>query len=428
LAKELEIKLPNTKSTVAIETLGCKLNQAESEHLARQLTEIGCEITDSIAEADVYILNTCTVTHIADRKVRHSLRMAHRINPKARIIALGCYAERAADELSRIEGIEIVAGNEAKLDMPKLLTDKGILASRLKSRPVRLARTRSFVKAQDGCNHYCSYCIVPQVRGREKSLPPEQVIDEIQNRIRDGYQEVVLTGTEIGRYRAGGLDLKGLVESILKSTGISRLRLSSLQPQEISSELIRLWRNPRLCRHFHLSLQSGSDTVLERMNRYYSAQDFSQAVKLIRSEILDAGISTDIIVGFPGETEIEYRESYDFCLGLQFCRIHVFPFSERGGTTAAKMKDQIASELKKQRSEKMLELARSSRLNFYRRFLDRTESILVEKNSGGLCSGLTDNYIKVYFRNESGLVNKFTPIKLIELYRDGVWGESIPNK
>ncbi len=305
MTEELGLKLAKTKTTVAVQTLGCKLNQAESERLVRQLAEEGYHITDSAGEADIYILNTCTVTHIADRKARHLLRKAHRENPQVRIIALGCYAKRAADELSGIEGVDIVAGNAVKLTLPQLLRDKGILATGMKSNPV-LNRTRSFIKTQDGCDHFCSYCIVPLVRGREKSVSPELVIGEVADRVSDGYQEVVLTGTEIGRYNAAGLDLAGLVEKILNCTSIQRLRLSSLQPMEITPKLIRLWQDPRLCRHFHLSLQSGSNTVLQRMNRQYTAQDFSGAVSLIRSEIPDAAITTDIIVGFPGETEAEF--------------------------------------------------------------------------------------------------------------------------
>ncbi len=348
----MEAKFKNNAVTVAMETLGCKLNQAETEHLARQLAEAGCKIVDPDEKADIYILNTCTVTHVADRKSRHLLRMAHRNNPHARIIALGCYAERAANELSKIEGVDMVAGNEAKLNLQQLLVDHGFLKPcGMKSNSDHHNRTRSFIKAQDGCNNYCSYCIVPLVRGREKSLPPEQVIDEIKQRITDGYQEVVLTGTEIGRYQYGGMDLKGLLERILRDTDVRRLRLSSVQPQEISLELIRLWQNPRLCRHFHMSLQSGSDTVLQRMNRRYTSEDFSGAVGLIRSVIPDAAITTDIIVGFPGETDDEFQESYDFCRRMEFSRIHVFPYSPREGTGAAQNdgSNRIGSEKAKKR-------------------------------------------------------------------------------
>jgi len=420
-------KLPDTKVTVALETLGCKLNQAESEQMARELAESGCEITRSLAEADIYILNTCTVTHIADRKVRHLIRMAHRRNPRARIVVLGCYAERSAATLSRIEGIDIVAGHEAKNNLPKLLKEKGMIAPLMKAGSIHLARTRSFIKVQDGCNQYCSYCIVPVVRGREWSVPPEQVIDEIRKRIADGYREVVLTGTEIGRYRDGGVDLRGLVEGILKFTSIERLRLSSLQPQELNSELVRLWQDPRLCRHFHLSLQSGSNTVLERMNRRYTALGFSQTVSLIRSEIPDVAISTDIIVGFPGETEAEFQQSYDFCHEMQFSRIHVFSYSAREGTAAAKIKNPVSSPVKKQRSDIMLGLARSSMQNRRKNYLGSNKTILVEKGSDGVYSGLTDNYIKVFFKSDVDLVNKLVSAKLIALYKDGIWGDVDPD-
>ena len=329
---EPKIQSEKTEVRVALETLGCKLNQSETEMLSRQLEQAGCKVVSAVEKADIYILNTCTVTHVADRKSRHFLRMARRRNPDAMIIAIGCYAERSFQDLSEIEGVDIVAGNKDKMNLAQVLKDAGYFKSiEAKSNSVRGNRTRSFIKAQDGCNNFCSYCIVPVVRGREKSLPPDQVINEINQRVADGYQEIVLTGTEIGRYFSGGLDLKWLLERILSDTGILRLRLSSVQPQEISPELIRLWKNPRLCRHFHISLQSGSDAVLRRMNRRYSTVDYSKAVELIRSEIPDVAVTTDIIVGFPGESEDEFQESFDFCREMKFARIHVFPYSIREG-------------------------------------------------------------------------------------------------
>ena len=408
---------------MALETLGCKLNQAETELVARQLAEAGCQVVGPDEKADIYILNTCTVTHVADRKARHLLRMAHRTNPQTHIVALGCLSERAAAELSGIDGVDFVVANDLKFSLPQLLAEKGYLISNPKLKTVHHNRTRSFIKAQDGCNNFCSYCIVPLVRGREKSLPPQQVIDEIQKRIADGYQEVILTGTEIGRYQFEGVDLEGLLERILKDTHVHRLRLSSVQPGEINPELIQLWKNPRLCRHFHISLQSGSDTVLHRMNRHYTTEVFSKVVGLIRSQIQDAAITTDTIVGFPGETEAEFQESYDFCRRMHFSRIHVFSYSPRQGTAAAEMREQIASPIKRQRSGKMLALAKASLQSFNRSFLGRTEMVLFEQCSDGWYSGLTDNYIKVYAKSDSDLTNQMVPVKLVELKGDGVKGE-----
>ena len=317
---------------IALDTLGCKLNQAETELLAKQFAEAGYRLVSSVDRADVYILNTCTVTHIADSKSRHRLRLAHRQNPDALIIATGCYAQRAHQELAQIDGVSLVVGNEQKLNLLQLLEESGYIGSpacgqgNSASSHITGFRTRAFIKIQDGCNSFCSYCIVPLVRGREKSLPVDQVVAEIKSRLANGYKEVVLTGTEIGSYNYNGVNLSGLLERILAEVDITRLRLSSLQPQEISPELIRLWRDRRLCHHFHLSLQSGSDGVLNRMKRRYSVSDYQQAVSLIRASVPEAAITTDIIVGFPGETDKEFQESYDFCWQMEFARIHVFSY------------------------------------------------------------------------------------------------------
>ncbi|MDD5703465.1 MAG: MiaB/RimO family radical SAM methylthiotransferase, partial [Dehalococcoidales bacterium] len=319
--------------TVALETLGCKLNQSETELLARQLAEAGYTLVSPTENPDIYILNTCTVTHVADRKSRHLLRMARQRNPRSRIIALGCYADSGGRDISGIEGIDLIVGNESKDNLKRLLS--GLNPPGLPtpaSVPDRLDRTRSFIKAQDGCNNFCAYCIVPLVRGREKSLSPEQVINEIRQRVADGYQEIVLTGTEIGRYSYDGLCLPGLLRRILRETDIKRLRLSSLQPREIDADLIRLWEDPRLCRHFHLALQSGSETVLQRMGRHYSPDDFSFAAGVIRRQMPEAAVTTDVIVGFPGETDKEFAETCSFCRNMEFARIHVFPYSPRKGT------------------------------------------------------------------------------------------------
>ena len=404
---------------VALGTLGCKLNQAETELLARQFAEAGHRLVSSPDEADVYVLNTCTVTHIADAKSRRLLRSAHRQNPGALVVATGCYAERAHEELSHIRGVCLVVGNEEKAHLPRLLKESGYLNSLapiqrgLSDNHNPAMRTRTFVKVQDGCDNFCAYCIVPLVRGREKSLPVDQVVAEVEQRVADGYKEVVLTGTEIGSYLYEDFHLKDLLERILVETDITRLRLSSLQPREISSELVELWHDSRLCPHFHLSLQSGSDGVLRRMKRRYSTSEYEQAVSLIRNVVPEAAITTDIIVGFPGETEEEFNEGYEFCRQLKFARIHVFTYSPRGGTEAARMTEQIEDKIKKERSQKMLALARESARQFKRRFSGMVRPVLWEKQSeDGIWSGLTDNYIRVTIRSDEDLSNKIMPIKL----------------
>jgi len=419
---------------VALDSLGCKLNQAETELLAKQFTDAGYKLVSPADEADVYILNTCTVTHIADRKSRHWLRLAHRRNPDALLIATGCYAQRAPQELAQIKGTDLVSGNEQKTHLLQLLEESGRL-SRLTcvqrdstSGSHTGFRTRAFIKVQDGCSNLCSYCIVPLVRGREKSLPVDQVVGEVRHRVANGYKEVVLTGVKVGSYSYNGVNLRGLLERILGETDIVRLRLSSLQPQEISPELVGLWRDNRLCRHFHLSLQSGSDSVLRRMRRRYSISDYLQSVSLVRGLVPEAAITTDIIVGFPGETSAEFEQSDKLCQKLEFARIHVFVYSPREGTQASQMPNQVEDRVKRERSQKMLALAKESAQNFSRQFLGKTMPVLWEKRSGdGIWSGLTDNYIKVYTRSNEDLTNKLLPVKLVKVRGGEVWGGGIDN-
>ncbi len=409
---------------VAFDTLGCKLNQAETESLARELAAAGYEVVSSVDEADVYILNTCTVTHIADRKSRNLLRQAHRRNGHARLIAIGCYVERAAQELLQIEGVALALGNEQKAQLLKELRELDSTASSPSTGgwPCDYGRNRSFIKIQDGCQNFCSYCIVPLVRSRVASVPAEQVVAEIRNRVASGVKEVVLTGTEIGAYQSDGVDLTGLLKRVLAETTVTRLRLSSLQPQEITVELLKLWQDGRLCPHFHLSLQSGSDSVLGRMKRLYRTADYQRAVAMIKKIMPDVAITTDVIAGFPGETEKEFAESYEFCRQAGFARIHVFPYSRRPGTEAAVMPDQIPDGVKKERVQKMLALAEESARRFRERFLGGIMPVLWEQNSGGAWSGYTDNYIRVYARSGEDLANQLIPVKLESIYKDGVWG------
>ena len=414
---------------VALDTVGCKLNQAETQLLAQQLAQAGYRLVSAEEQADVYILNTCTVTHVADSKCRRRLRLAHRRNPEGVVVAIGCYAERAPKEF-QIDGVDLVLGNSEKPHLLRLLEESGRL-----SRPnlgqggstITPAdfRTRAMVKIHDGCNNFCAYCIVPLVRGRERSIPIDQVIAGVKQRVSEGYKEVVLTGTKISSYNYEGAGLSRLLQHILAETGVERLRLSSLQPQEVYPELIGLWRNGRLCRHFHLSLQSGSDGVLRRMKRLYTAGDYQQAVALIRDIVPEAAITTDIIVGFPGETEAEFEESYELCRQMGFARIHVFSYSPREGTQAATMPDQVGERAKQERSQKMLALAQESAQNFRHRFLGKTMTVLWEKSSDGIWTGLTDNYIRVHTKSAKNLTNKLLPVKLTEVGGDGA-GLEIP--
>jgi len=425
----MDRKVKNQTLRIALATHGCKLNQAETELATTDFTSAGYEVVPPDSEADVYLLNTCTVTHTADAKARKWLRAVRQRSPGALLVACGCYARRAATEL-KATGVNIIVDNETKSNLPELVGKYLDHSHGTRSSPIGLLRsdprTRSMVKIQDGCQNFCAYCVVPTVRSREVSIAPSGLISQIKQRVKRGYREVVLTGTRIGSYERNDTNLSGLIKRILAETAVERLRLSSLQPQEISKELIDLWGDPRLCRHFHLSLQNGSDGVLKRMNRRYTTGDYQRALSLIRQQSPQAAITTDIIVGFPGETEAEFETSYRFSREQGFARIHVFPYSRRKGTAAAGMKGQIPEVVKKQRLKKMLSLARESRSDFNRRFLKQTMSVLWETRYEGIWQGLTDNYLKIYTKSAQDLSNRLLRTKLIELGGDGMWGELIP--
>jgi len=417
---------------IAFHTLGCKLNQAETEKLQWQAIDAGYAIS-SVEDADICVLNTCTVTHIADRKARHLVRLWRKKNPRATIVAAGCYAERAAQDL-RTAGASTVLGNAEKqrlLDIIAVVLPAGYIPQPVRSGDGQPNRVRSFIKIQDGCDTHCAYCIVPRVRGRERCLPPDEVIKEIKARVSSGYKEIVLTGTKIGSYQLNGTDLQQLVKRVLSETAVERLHLSSLQPQDISPQLMELWQDKRLCHHFHLALQSGSDSVLARMGRSYSIKDFVTAVGLIRQALPDASITTDIMVGFPGESDAEFLESYRLCEEIGFAAIHVFPYSPRPGTLAAKMSHQVPEKVKKARCQQMLALSAASSERFRQRFLEQKTIVLWEGEvsvGSHIYSGLTHNYIRVFARSTEPLTGHILPAKLLRLYEDGVWVDVVPEQ
>jgi len=414
---------------IVLSTLGCKLNQAEIELLAHRFREEGHTIITSIDDADIYILNTCTVTHTADAKSRQLLRKIHRLNPNVILVATGCYAQRIPETFDRIEGLRLIANNDEKLNLPAILKKKGFLQESVTETPQQFnqdileSRTRSFIGIQDGCSYFCSYCIVPFVRGKETSLPADDVLKQINDRVSNGIKEIVLTGTEIGSYDSDGVKLPELLVRILTESDVQRLRLSSLQPDEVTPGLLDLWNDGRLCPHFHISLQSGSDSVLQRMNRRYDTSVFRKTVSLIRSRLPDVAITTDIITGFPGETDEEYQASFEMCREMGFARTHVFPYSRRPGTAAATMPVQVPDSVKTQRNRNLGILSRECAESYRYGFTGRTLDVLWETQSGGLWSGYTGNYIRIYTRSKSDLANKMDRVTLQELYKDGMWGK-----
>ena len=431
---------PQTRCTVAINTHGCKLNQADSQQLARQFQEAGFVLIQSSAQADVVVLNSCTVTANADSKARSYLRRTRRANPNALVVATGCYAERARDDLLGMDEVSLVLDNRNKqhlvatvaanlnINLPVGSSDS---SRNTNSRPLELLRTRAMVKIQEGCNQVCSYCIVPKVRGRERSVPAQEIIDEINTRSTTGRREVVLTGTQLGTY---GFDLPGtnlteLIRKVLAETTVDRLRISSLQPQEITPELLNLWENPRLCPHFHIPLQTGCDTLLRAMRRRYSTTQFAETVQLIRSKILDAGVTTDIIIGFPGEGAREFAESYTFAESMNFSDMHVFPYSIRPGTTAARLCNHVDDGIKKERTGEMLELATMKMRRFRLGSLQQVRPVLWNINRSGEPSeewiGLTDNYLQVRTQQTDDLANTITKVRLTSLDGDCLTTEAI---
>jgi len=403
---------------VSIQTIGCKLNQAESEAIAAEIALLGYYVTSGV-RADAFVINTCTVTNVADRKARHLVRLIRRLNPDSFILVTGCYAHRAGQDLVKC-GADVIVDNPDKNSIPLMLDGKlrgQPYLNRIDSNIGPVRRIRSFIKIQDGCNNFCSYCIVPLVRRDIYSVDTDLILKTIEEKVKLGYKEIVLTGLEIGAYLQNGTTLSGLIRRILYETKIQRLRLSSLQPTEISRELLCLWKDLRMCPHIHLALQSGSNKILRRMRRKYDISDFKRAVDTIRDIIPDASITTDIMVGFPGEGDKEFQESYDFCRQMKFSAMHVFSYSPRPGTVAAEMTDSVSEKIKKARSLIMLRLASELAEQFARKFRGRVRKVLWEnevKPGSGIYVGLTDNYIRVYTEGPVKLTNTITEAKLIK--------------
>ena len=446
-------------SRVVLESLGCKLNQAEMESLAERLAERGHELAGSIADADVYVLNTCSVTHVADRKSRQALRAARRARPGVRVVAAGCYASRAPEELGQLGVVDaIVAGSEGDRLMQAIEAAPcpqpdgapcpqpdgapcpqphggamhgpeggGRVRTACPDAGARRGRTRSLVKIQEGCTDLCSFCVVPHTRGPGRSRPSDDVVAEVRDRAARGYREVVLTGTKLGDYgRNGEAGLPGLVRRILDETAVERLRLSSVQPADLTPEFLSLWRDPRLCPHLHLPLQSGSDSILDRMQRLYSRAEYQGAVDRARAAIPDLSITTDVLVGFPGETAGEFEESRRFCNAMGFAGIHVFSYSKRPGTPAAAMPAQVPHETKQRRSAAMAALGRESGGRFRAGFLGRTMAVLWEEAAAdGLWTGHAANYLRVCARSGEDITGRILAVRITEEYADGVGGEIV---
>lgn len=431
------------EKTVAFITLGCKVNIAETEGMKRLFEKAGYRIVDSDDFADVYIVNTCTVTNMGDRKSRQMLRRVHNINPNAVVAAVGCFAQVAPEEAAKIEGVSLVVGNNMKHEIVALVEQaatqrgKGIHVrsreqlDKFEELPAETYtdHTRAFIKVQDGCDNFCAYCIIPYARGPVRSRRMADVIREIEGFAQQGFKEIVLTGIHLTSFRDSetGADLIDLTRGISRIDGIERIRLGSLDPGFITPRVVEHAANtPKICPHFHISLQSGSAATLRRMNRKYTPDDYRRAVMSLREAIPDVAITTDVMVGFPGETREEFEESLAFCEEMEFLWAHVFKYSPRKGTPAARFRDQVSPEEKEERSREMIALAERNREKFYRRFIGTRQEVLFEQPVHGMpgwIEGLTANYIPVAVQADESAIGKILPVMVSDISGERMTGE-----
>ncbi|HEX2947676.1 MAG TPA: tRNA (N(6)-L-threonylcarbamoyladenosine(37)-C(2))-methylthiotransferase MtaB [Clostridia bacterium] len=417
---------------VAFYTLGCKVNQYETEAMAEAFENAGYEQVDFDAPSDVYIINTCTVTGLSSRKSRQAIRRARQLNAGAVVAAVGCYPQTARKEVEAMPEVDIIAGTAERLRLPEyveaFLTGGGRVSAvenimknhRFEDLKIERYkdRTRAFLKIQEGCSQYCSYCIIPYARGPIRSRPYDEVLGEVRRLVEAGFREVVLTGIHIASYGKdlGVLRLPDLISGVHAIDGIERIRIGSVEPTLITREFTEAAaRMEKLCPHFHISLQSGCDETLKRMNRRYTAAEYKKAVELLREHIPDVSITTDVMVGFPGESDEEFAHTYEFLEEIRFAKMHVFKFSPREGTPAAGFEGQVDGVVKEERSRSVIELSDKCALEFNSRFVGRRMPVLYEqelKEDPGTYEGLTTNYIRVLTRGNPSLVGNISQTRL----------------
>lgn len=414
----------NNNRRAAFLTLGCKVNQYETDAMKELLEADGYEIVDFKESADVYIINTCSVTNMADRKSRQMIHRAKKKNPDAVIAAAGCYVQAAEQDLIKNQIADVLIGNNKKKEIAQIL-DKFFEKRENISEVVDIAHTndyealtihkvsehtRAYIKIQDGCNQFCSYCIIPYTRGRIRSKDPEQVITEIRNLAEDGFQEVVLTGIHLSSYGKdlGNITLLDIIKNIQKIDGIRRIRLGSLEPRIITEDFVReLKECDKVCPHFHLSLQSGCDETLRRMNRKYNTEEYEQALKILRQYYEHPALTTDVIVGFVGETEEEFEKTREYLEKINLYEMHIFKYSVRKGTRAEKMEGHLPEDIKNDRSGVLLEMTRRHKKEFEQWYIGKTQKVLLEEvieiNGVKYIQGHTERYVKVAVKFDDNL-------------------------
>ena len=405
--------------------MGCKANRYESDQIQDKFEDqaifADAQIHD-MRDADVIIINTCTVTHVADRKSRQAITGLKKIHPNAKVVIFGCGANTDPESYKALEKVDFVVQKREEID--KLINS--FIEEHKNDAPCEIKqfginRTRTFVKIQDGCNNFCTYCIIPYARGRQISYSSQQILSEIKRKTKKGFKEVVLTGINIGMWKEDGKDLADLIQMILDETNVKRLRLSSIEPQNYSDKFIELFKNPRFCPYLHISLQSGSAKILKDMRRHYTKELFANIITRLRKAVPHFSITTDVIVGFPGETDDLFEETCEFVKEMKFNKIHIFPYSKRKGTPAAEMPNQIHSDIKKERCAHLAGIEKKMRMDFYEKNAGRTEEVLFEHNlRNGSPTGFTSNYIRVVLdqsdqNSSKDLTNQTRKVKLIEL-------------
>jgi len=412
---------------IAFYTLGCKVNQYETNAIAQKFIEKGYEKVEFDEVADIYVINTCSVTNMADKKSRQIIRQAKTHNKNAIVVATGCYAQVNKEELEKIEELDIIVGNAEKaniIDIVENYSGQYQQVGKIEDEKefndfgtvTYTEKTRAVIKVQDGCNNFCSYCIIPYAKGRVRSRKPESVIKEIKEIVKTGIKEVVITGIHVASYGkdfTDGTKLIDLLEEINKIDNLKRIRLGSLEPNLITEEFVqRLGNVNKICDHFHLSLQSGCNETLKRMNRKYTIEEFENGVKLLRNKFPNVALTTDIIVGFPGETEEEFNKTYEYLKKIKFSKMHVFKYSPRKGTVAARMLNQISPNTKEDRSNKLLELSNKNEIEFLEKYISQEVEVLFESSTqDGYIEGHTTNYIEVKAKGEN-IENTIQKIKI----------------
>lgn len=429
---------------VALYTLGCRVNSYESEAMAEQFIKEGYGVVDFSEFADVYVINTCTVTNMGDKKSRQMIGRARRLNPEAIIAVVGCYSQIASDEVAAIEGVDVVLGsrnkgevvywvNRTREEKKQVVEVKDVLRDK-KFEELSINeyqdKTRAFLKIQDGCNKFCTYCVIPFSRGAVCSKDPEQILKEVRELSRNGFKEIILSGVHTASY---GVDIQGdwnlvrVLEEIDKIDGIERIRIGSIDPTFFTEGVIeRICSLKKLCPHFHLSLQSGCDATLRRMNRKYTAAEYKEVCDNLRKYMKDVSITTDIIVGFPGESAVEFEETYKFLRDIKLSKMHIFKYSKRAGTKAAEMPFQVDGNLKEERSKALIDLNLKNEVEFMEGYIGRSMSVLYEEkvsSSENSYVGYTENYIKVITESSEDIRGEIVPTKVVAVEAEHMIGK-----